>query len=312
MVKSAILRMFIVALVASLITVLCLISFFMLYILVPSSLNTVQISSQRSSDKSCEFALVYNKPPKTASSYIQEVIADWAKATGRGNYMCSSRPTESNVVLQECIPPTGDSCGVLNCHIFLDSNALNLLQKRLPDHKLLTSTRYPPHRIVSFYLQMSQLKADDDNIWDGLREYLRQYDPWRLYNYHTGEARTGSCPLSRADSVLIFTKAARYDIVVDANLRQVSNAILRRHGLFTLPAVTGERNKDRGAYKLNLPSDVKDLLRNVVCVETELHRAFQMRMASLYEDATGKPCKKVPKNCIEDLEYEALNQSWVE
>lgn len=273
-------------------------------------LGALSVGLQTTPRKQCDFPIVYNKPPKTASSFLQMTIKDWAESENRSNYICSKDPRYTNLRLQECISPEPDSCGILNCHMYLDANARRVLDQRLPGNLLLTSTRYPPHRIVSFYLQIHDKKYNDD-IWKGLGYYLNRYEVWRFYNYHTGENRMGSCPLNDHERVLISTLAARYDIVVDANLRDISNTILGYFGLFELPIVKGERNKDRGAYKLTLPDDVKQKLRNLTCVEEELHRAFQLRMASLYELASGKKCITANGNCIEKGEYEALKSNWI-
>lgn len=281
----------------------------------PSS--PLSLRKEESFKTKCAFPLVYHKPPKTASSFIQSVITEWTEETGRGNYICAQRPAESNILLHECVSSSGDACGVLNCHIFLDSHARALLTERLPNHRLLTSTRYPPHRIVSFFLHLnnyraSNLQNETGNVMNELRQYLSEYNPWKLYNYHTGEARSGACPLTQGEKVTIFSMAARYHIVIDANLRHVSNAILKQQSLFTLPHVEGERNKDRGAYKLSLPGDIQNTIQHVSCVERVLHRSLQLRMASLYETATGTPCVfQDGSTCIEHLEKEALQSNWI-
>lgn len=268
-----------------------------------------------SSKATCDYALVYNKPPKSGSSFIQTVITNWSEEQGRNNYKCSQRPVQTNLLLEECIPETPDYCGILNCHVFLNSHTKKLLEYRLPGHRLLTSTRYPAHRIVSFFLHLNHLKYSDfdDGNFTTLLHYLSEYNPWRLYNYHTGQDRMGKCPLDYGEKIVIASLAQQYHIVIDVNLRNASNDILKHHGLFQLPKLNeGEqRNKDRGAYKLKLPPNVRDAVYQVSCVERTLHAALQVRMASLYERATGEQCIYGNTNCIQDMEKEALKSNWM-
>lgn len=269
----------------------------------------------------CPFPLVYNKPPKTASSFIRTVITNWTIDTGRADYRCSTGPLVTSVVLQECVPMSAvtNPCAVVNCHIFLSPHARSLLHARLPGLKYLTSTRYPAHRIVSYYLQVNELNvnAGGNELHDGLRVYLRWYNPWRLYNFHTGGARVGKCPLSEPEIRHVFDLAMRFDLVIDANLRNESNVILKAAGLFQLPEVADskDRNKERGAWRMPLPDDIKELLHARSCVEVELHKALQLRMASLYERATGVSCirhgsRTQFSSCIEDREREVLKDHW--
>lgn len=274
--------------------------------------------STLSTTQACDFPIVYNKPPKTASSYIQTVISNWTRDTNRGNYMCSTNPIVTSAVLHECLPQEGDACGVFNCHIFMSQAARGLLEQRLPNYRLLTSTRYPPHRIVSYFLQINSLKVDSSpDFHKALRWYLLNYNPWRLYNYHTAEERMGSCPVTNEEMRLIFNLATSFDIVIDANLRDESNAILRNFNMFQLPPVAdANRNKERGAYRLALPNDIKGLLKNISCVEVELHKALQVRMASLYQQATGTSCvqhspRHTLSSCIEEKEKEVLKDNLI-
>lgn len=220
-------------------------------------------------------------------------------------------------MLRDCLPSplsanpdAGDMCKVLNCPFYLDETTRGLLDQRLPNHVLLTSTRYPPHRIVSSYLHRSNFNLDDlDNrneFWDSLRTYLREYNPWTLFNYHTKKAINRPCPLTHSDTVMINSVMARYNIVIDVNLPTISNHILRHFNLFTLP--NAPRIAQRAAFRLAPPLDVQQLLSSVVCVETEMHFALHFRMASLYEKITGQPCVSNP-SCITLLEQQAFNKS---
>lgn len=257
--------------------------------------------------QTCQYPLVYNKPPKTASSFIRGVIRDWARSTGRRHYYCSALPRVSNIVLHECIPShNAGLCSVLNCHFYLDPNAQQLLNERMPNHRLITSTRDPTHRIFSNFLQWRHIKLQDDaaNVTDVMQRFglfLESYNPWFLYNYHTGENRNGSCPLRSSDKMAIIAMAARYHIVIDVNLRDISNAILKHHGLFQLPE-REERPNERGAHLLKIPHGMKRTMKRAACVEKQLHEALMHRMASLYEHATGQKCIFDNYNCVEKME----------
>lgn len=271
---------------------------------------------------SCEFPIVYNKPPKTAGTYVQTLITDWTRKTGRANYLCGGRrAVETSVYLHDCVSRNDDGCGVLNAHLVLTPQATTILKQRLPNYRLLTSTRYPAHRIVSFYLQLNLFKtenmSDPNQVERGLQHYLRnQYNPWGLYNFHTGEYRKKtSCPLRQSERLDIFNLASQYDLVVDANVPEISNVILRDYGLFQFPEIADHVNV-RGAGEMNLSKETLDLIRNVSCVEDEMHRAFHMRMGSLYEKATGKTCVESGriddlKTCLEEQERENLKHTWL-
>lgn len=138
-----------------------------------------------------------------------------------------------------------------------------------------------------------------------------------MYNYHAGVARTGNCPLSSQERLDIFDVATKYDVVIDANLVNASNTILEYYGLFQLPKPEMEVTANvRGTLGLNVSEEVRRMIKSVSCVEDELHRAFHMRMASLYEKITGKKCIRHGDinelgSCMEEHEAEFLKNSWV-
>lgn len=271
----------------------------------------------------CDFPIVYNKPPKTASSFLQNVITNWSRQVGRNDYRCSRTPLIASAVLPECISQSGDSCGILNSHIFMSPLTRRLLNQRLPKFRTLTSIRYPPHRIISMFLftrklRQNQLQQNDFKVVSLLEIYLRSFNPWRLYNYHTGDVRSGSCPLNEGEIQDIYSFSSTVDIVIDVNVREESNVILKHFNLFQIPFVedVSKRPKERGTARVRMSSRHLELLRNVSCVEMELHRALQIRMASLYEMATRKTCitHGVLKNvdsCIARRERQTLKNSWV-
>lgn len=268
-------------------------------------------------DKKCEFPIVYLKPPKTASSFIQTVVLNWSQTVGRPSYICADTPLLTSVILPDCLPQVAEPCAVFSSHIFFNKRARGLLEERMPGYKTVVSTRFPPHRIVSMYMFVNNLRESDPDLFKGLDYYLTGFNPWRHFNYLTGETRTGECPLTYEDRRDIANVASLYDVVIDVNALEESNAILKHFNMFTLPAVSesSDREKHRGAAKLTVPEAMLQKLRSKVCVEEELHRAFQIRMASLYEKITGVSCfvdghwKKLD-NCIMKKERQTLQGSW--
>lgn len=269
----------------------------------------------------CAFNLVYVKPPKTAGTFIQKVITNWTKGNGRPNFICAAQALETNLYLHECLPrDIKDSCGVFNSHIVVDRNAARTLAERMPNYRLLTSTRNAAQRVVSVFLQKHLLVAHANNtveIHDALRGYLNssKFKPWTLYNYYTGDGRTGNCPLTPEDKDHIDMLVGKYDIVIDANIPDESNTILKYHGLFQLP-IQVERVNQRGAWNLILPHDLQKVLFDVSCVDRAIHAGLQLRMASLYEQATGLRCvvhgrRGNRSSCIGDAERLALKKNWV-
>lgn len=152
----------------------------------------------------------------------------------------------------------------------------------------MTSTRKPRDRLLSLFLQThhtrSQKLGSDLPL---LEQFLTSLNPWALYNYHTGENRKGSCPITEEDKILLRDAVNQYDIVIDADLKEHSNEILKANDLFLLSDDSSNR---RGAKDLVLTSELKELLKEKTCVEDELHLLFRLRMASSYENVTGTPC----------------------
>lgn len=275
------------------------------------------VISRNEEEKQCEFPILYNKPPKTASSFIQTVIVNWSQQVGRPYYLCAETPLLTSVILPDCIPEVGNSCAVFSSHIFFNNRARKFFDERMPGFKLVTSTRYPPHRIISMYMFINNLREDDPKVYDGLDYYLDNFNPWRQFNYLTGETRTGECPLTYEDRRDIANVASFFDIVIDVNALEESNAILKHFNIFTLPTVNDSSQKEKhlGAAKLKLSEKHLTKLRSKVCVEEDLHRAFQVRMASLYQKISGVSChhdahwQKI-ENCIMEKERQTLRGSW--
>lgn len=269
----------------------------------------------------CNFSVVYNKPPKTASTYIQSRVDSWSKQSRRNLYRCSNHAVDTSTRLRECVPRGDDGCGVVNGHIWLSPPVMRLLEQRLPNTLLVTSTRYVPHRIVSHFLQKKKITNSALVLRDGqerLERFLvEEYNMWGHYNYHFGTVRSGgSCPLSLDMRNQIYDDMSRYDVVVDVNLPTESNKILDHFGLFSLDVGGGERLNERGTEMSAVGQRARELLRNVSCVEIEMHKALQQRMASLYEMVSKKSCIRsgvVDKlsSCLAPLEKAALGSEWL-
>lgn len=261
--------------------------------------------------------LVYNKPPKTASTFIQEVIVNWTERTGRPLYQCNRTPMLTMVNLRTCVPAEPDACGVFSCHVYLNPFALQLFNERIPGHLMLSSTRYPAHRIVSMFLFTRQFRDSDTGIDGKLERYVNNMNPWELYNYHTGEFRTGTCPMTEDEKRRVFSAVSVYDIVIDANMPDASNKILNYFNVFKLPVINdpADRPKERGTVRINLTDSVRNALKDKTCVEDALHTALQIKMAWLYEQATGETCLFDPRlptldTCIQREEKQTLKNYW--
>lgn len=261
---------------------------------------------------------MYNKPPKTASTYIVSVVDDWTRKTNRTHYRCSHAHLSTALTLRECLPRDGDSCGVITSHLQLVPGVRDILRTRLPQHVLLTSTRYPAHRIVSLYLEENNLTSSalrSPASWDKLREYLRTYNAWQLFNYNTGQNYYGRSALTEHEKHQIFYSAMQFDVVINAQLVAESNVILDHFGLFKLPAAEhAVRKLVRGAEHLAVPDDVKEMLRFASRVDIQLHRALLVRMASVYEKASGVQCvthgrMPVLASCLEQRERDILRRA---
>lgn len=275
------------------------------------------------SSSKCNFSLVYNKPPKTASTFIKEQLRAWSAKMGRPHFKCATNSHETAARLPECIPQATDGCGVVNCHIVLGEATLTLLRARMPNLRLMTSTRYAPLRVVSQFLQSNQIDMAE-LLRNRSREAemsssLGEGNPWTLYNYHFGTMLRGACPLSWLEKLMIRDAVMRYDIVIDVNLPEESNAILKHFNLFEVKMLSvgeGGRSNDRGTSLTSLQQSTIDRIANASCVEIELHKALQQRMASIYEFATGTGC--LPRkgvlsklsSCLADREKVALGGEW--
>lgn len=307
----------------------------------------------------CPYPIVFNKPGKTGSTFIQRAIEAWAADVGRPLYKCGGVGIETVLRLPECLPreePDTQACGVMTNHIDIDDRIDELLRNRMPNYRLITSTRYPPHRVVSNYLQRYHIRIDPSNrdISDGLRQYLlHDFDPTEWLPAHFGSGpdlptrADIACPLSVNTKRWIANIVSRYFIVLDANLLAESNAILRHFSLFQLPAKEDNSDIDReqlqgvavrsneksrrrknqerreqeagkvnlrGATECTFSDDVKQLLWNVTCFDRYVHLMLQMRMANLYEIATGQKCFKRKRSemfsCLQEREDALLDRTW--
>lgn len=252
------------------------------------------------STSACKFPLVYNKPHKTGSTTVQRALSRWANDTNRTFLACSAYIDKASFQLRECLTPDPTGCAIVATHLVLDPATKALLTQRIGVFKLLTSTRRPRNRILSAFLQQHTTTAGKlgENYVVLLREFLDSFNPWTLYTYHTGVYRDAACPLTEEGRHAVVQLAKTFDVVVDVDLVTHSDAILEHWGLGRLGRVRANR---RGAENIAVPDDVERRLTNVTCVEDELHRLLRLRMASLYETATGKVCLlggREPRTCF--------------
>lgn len=272
--------------------------------------------------KRCPFPIVYNKPAKTGSTFIQRAIEQWALKVHRPIYKCGSIGSETILKLSECLPYKDfrtQECGVMTNHIDIDNNINTILNQRMPNYRLITSTRYSPHRVVSNYLQAYHIRINSTNndISEGLKNYLtNEFDPEVLLPAHFGFDLPDiiPCPVSNLMKKRIYSSVANYFIVIDVNLVKESNIILNHFGLFQLAVSEDSKVNRRGAGECVFDDDVKKLLYNVTCFDREVHLALQMRMASLYEMVTGIQCFKRSRsslfNCLQSKESQLLKETW--
>lgn len=263
--------------------------------LVPVNGSEVGMTRETLEERMCDAPIVYNKPAKTGSTSIQTAMISWAKSSGRRGIKCSAYIAKTSMQLRECIPHDSSRCAVLATHIELDAGTRELITKRLGgDFISMTSTRAPQERLVSFYMQTKKIRSAEAQEHMGeIAAFARGMNPWDLYNYHTGEARTGRCPLDEMEKRVLVNMVKHYDIVLDMDLPDESNAILKNYDLFQL---SKKRLNNRGSEKLVLNKEARLAIKKVSCVEEEMHRLFRLRMASLYEKATGEPCLSEQRN----------------
>lgn len=295
--------------------------------LVPTLDQASPPNAHEQSRPRCNFSVVFNKPPKTASSFVVSMLRSWSSQVNRTFTNCrGERAVESNMYLTDCIPRHDDGCFTFGTHFYLTENTVQFFHRRLPTVRFLTSTRYPPHRIFSLYLEINNANfsssppSDAKSDWidrDFQRYLLNDFNPWSMYNYHTGENRFGRCPLTEADKKDIFLMASRYDIVVNANLVNESNEILSHFGLFQFPQPSAsKRVQYRGATTFIPSANSTRLINTVSCVEDELHHALLLRMASLHEFITDRECIShgtihSVSTCFEERERQLLASSWL-
>jgi len=241
----------------------------------------------------CAYPIVYNKPHKTGSTTIQMFALRWAQKKGRPAYKCSGFIQKARFQIRECIPHDSSGCAMVATHIELDDITRELLENRIGKFKTITSTRRPDHRILSSFMQtrhltISRANLDKNGTLADLKRFLIDFNPWKVYNYHTGRFVQGTCPMSPSEEHRLVKLVNRYDIVLDVDLIHQSNTILAAHDLFQLSA--NSTVNSRGSTMLQLDAEARELLRSKMCVEDELHRLFRFRMASAYEKARGKKC----------------------
>lgn len=268
-----------------------------------SALTNRHITSIPQNDSiSCPRPILYNKPHKTGSTSIKADLLAWAASQHRPAYVCSPHINVSQIRIRECVPPEvhRSRCRgpVIAAHIRLDDSLLNILTSYIADKPLLvTSTRSPETRITSQFLQYQHTKLQlgkplPPKLEAALQSFLRNWNPWQLYNYHTGSSILSPCPLSYGDRRRLEIFVNRYDVVIDVDRKNVSNVVLKSFDLFQL---SGRVENVRGTGSAIFTSLTDQLLANVSCVETEMHRLFSLRLASLYQRASGERCLEFDK-----------------
>lgn len=297
----------------------------------------------------CNFSIVYNRPPRTASAFFEDELLKWGTTHNRTVYDCGHDRLLTTLRLPECLAITSaqwknltsksishkqedngtgsrayrdDGCGLLSGRMVLSGRALATVRKTLPSSMMLTSTRFPPVRILSHFLEefgLNESNLRQDDVQDELATYLRDsFSPWEMFNFHFGTHVGGSCPQSRTEGLKILGAVTRYGAVVDIGLPKESSAILEALGLFTLDNIElGDQHRKnvRRETLLLLRDDVAGLLRDKACVEMKLHRALQLRMASVYETLTGTQCFDSGKleetsSCLRKAEEVVYGRTW--
>lgn len=239
----------------------------------------------------CTHSVVYNKPHKTAGTKIQADIVEWASRNHWQAVTCS--PFHPNLQLQECVPTNRQGCVIVANHMVLNPSLERMFERKLGKDVLwMTSTRSGRERRLSHFLQVNRIRHDAAAL-DDLKSYLKRANPWHDYNYMNGELRNSPCPVSWTDSQSITEMASKYDIVIDADLPDVSNVILKHFGLFQL---TDSSVNVRGASNLVLDDETEELVKKASCVDEEMHKLLRVRMGSLYEMITGIPCNNRSKD----------------
>lgn len=268
------------------------------------------------SHSACAYPFIYNKPHKTGSSYISTTVRQWAAAVGRPQFRCSGFDHLTAIRLQECLPKEADGCGVLNCHIHIVPELRGMLAEKLPRFRLVTSTRYAPHRILSFYMQRRHYSTPNESMIPDVKHFLRyEFNPYSIVAYHTEvPMQLRTCPLAVGDEENIMSAVSKYHVVVDLTLKQESNAILEKAGLFTFESSI--QPKSRGSAAFPMDAELYDLLYNVSCYERAMHNALLLRMASLYEAATDSSCIKhgrlhLTSSCLHQRQRQILNDTWL-
>ena len=270
-----------------------------------SSVNFLQtltsINYTSTKVKTCEYPIVYNKPPKTASSKIGHDIKSWSQEQHRSYYKCSPFINRASFEMRECIPTDKTGCAVISTHVILSDMMKEILTKKIGKFLLITSTRDPRKRMMSMYMQDRRLEWPiKQDILPDLKRFIRNRNPWELYNYHTGKHRVGSCPISQADRAIVRDMVNQADIVIDADLTKESNTILKYHNVFQL---SDKEINVRGSKEIQLDKEGKELLKNVTCVDEEMHRLYRLRMASVYGKSTNTKCIKggrIPSHCFNE------------
>lgn len=274
------------------------------------------------SNVTCEYPIVYNKPWKTGSTFIYTAINTWARNVGRPTFTCSSWPHTAALTLPECLPASPEPCGIYNGHLIIGTSVDEILQRRFPNYKLLTSTRYAPHRIISSFFQTygyDDKSVINDAFFLRLEHFLTNvFNPYEIVSWYFKEPKTmfRDCPMSAGEKYDMMNEVSKFDFVIDINLMEESNAILKHFSLFTLSDTDAPINTRGTAHKLSLPIRIKHLLYNVSCYERELHHSLLLRMSSLYEVATGSKCvghgrMASTTSCLHRIERQRLNDTWI-
>lgn len=237
--------------------------------------------------------IVYNKPHKTGCTYIQTQLKTWAKRHKIPFRKCTWNYAENVARFRECVPD--GSPQVLAFHFYWSQEVKSILTEKFNSVFLLTSTRHPRMRIPSLFLQIKKWGAEyvskHKKIFDKeFKRFISDMNWIDLFYYHTGEHINKTFPLSNDSKQKIHEISGKYHAVIDLDLKNESEYILKKMNLFSV--FTGKMENVRGSNQLNLSKTSIQLIDRTFCAELELHKALLFRMSMLYDVQNDNQCNR--------------------
>ena len=231
--------------------------------------------------------IVYNKPRKTGSSSLAELLRTqiggeekyWVPAKFHNDYLLGLNIMAGARLFVQ--------------HRSIPDDALNKLRE-LGKVILVTSTREPMQRWLSEFKQLRKLTSTQPIDWDEFGRWMRGTPCDFHLNYHSGKRY--DCSADATDHYM--TEEARkivrrYDVVLDLDHIKQSRVVAMKMLGIDLAKIPMKNVRQTDEEEV-MPKAIEEKLREKTRFESVLHREMLVHLALNYQAITKQRCVVPP------------------